>query len=570
MHKRVILVILIAAFCTCSTLLAGDLLEDLKPEISFAVDGTPLIPNIRPVIFMTGSDYNMGYQFAQQLFLIFGRWILEDVVNQDFSKEELDALKAYDWYIQKYTPEYVEMFRGMADGARDLGIPLSYADWLAFFTGTTTSYPTPPPGWQDVKLLPPEESYSGCSGFAAWGSATKDGKLICASSLDGGFRFGLTAVCFPEEGGHNYIVTFAKLFPSLGGWANHPSMNNSGVCYVHHGAGETIACQPEEERDYGITPQLGIIHTIRFADTAVEAKDMVVDYFPPGQGPTAAMAGLWADTDGNAFAIECKYEPFVVREPGDYGERDFLYAANNALAKELGREGEVYVEHGGWSRTGRGSSVERNLLMWNFLHNYHGEIDLEFVKMMWRFPGMQPGSSTTIGRPYNAMIGITLPDDGDEGLFYVCTGPANIHCRPASPYGSYYRADRTYSFYELKLASSPEEVTKAARSRAMTDLFFASVELEKLNYSDPAYAPLKELFNQAARELERGEFYREFANRISGNKSVYYLGKALRGYTRCQALARQVYNTLVPPPTRPSDLGLREWFGDWGDWADIP
>ncbi len=45
-------------------------------EISFAGE-VPMPPNFRPVVILSGSDYEMGYQFYQQLIQIFGPWILE-------------------------------------------------------------------------------------------------------------------------------------------------------------------------------------------------------------------------------------------------------------------------------------------------------------------------------------------------------------------------------------------------------------------------------------------------------------------------------------------------------------
>ena len=57
------------------------------------------------------------------------------------------------------------------------------------------------------------------------------------------------------------------------------------------------------------------------------------------------------------------------------------------------------------------------------------------------------------------------------------------------------------------------------------------------------------------------------AARKQGNENINDLAKASRYYFKAQALALQAYNSLVPPAKCPEDLGLREWFGSWGDWA---
>jgi hypothetical protein len=60
---------------------AWALASEPKPEaeISFT-DGALLVPNVSPVILLSGSDYDMGYQYYQQLeqlVQVYGPWILE-------------------------------------------------------------------------------------------------------------------------------------------------------------------------------------------------------------------------------------------------------------------------------------------------------------------------------------------------------------------------------------------------------------------------------------------------------------------------------------------------------------
>jgi len=72
-------------------------------------------PSVLPVIVLQGSDYNMGYQYYQQVNQLFGSSVLKAMqVPGGFTDQQLLALKAYQWYIQKYTPEYIQMFEGMA------------------------------------------------------------------------------------------------------------------------------------------------------------------------------------------------------------------------------------------------------------------------------------------------------------------------------------------------------------------------------------------------------------------------------------------------------------------------
>lgn len=533
-------------------------------EIPYAGE-VPLPPNVRPVIILSGSDYAMGYQFYQQLIQIFGPWILERVAEDRFVENDVKSKNAYEQYIRQFAPEFTEMFKGMAQGASAAGVSLSYDEVLAHFVRR-----------KFLKYRPPTD----CSSFAAWGTATKNGRMICLGSTDHEVTFEVTLIGFPQTG-NNFIIS--PFWPTEFGWlGGHPGMNNKGLAYVHHGATHWIRSKPEEQWTEGITEGLANLHTLRFANSAAEAKDMQLAC-PSGDG---FAGGFWADIQGNAYIIESRENPRAVRQPGDYGERDFVYSTNNALCKELAHcqnpppKGNVYVPHGGWLGTGATiSSVPRNLGLWDMLHHYHGRVNLDFVKMVSRFPGKPPAYPTleeadaayykTQGKGWdvkmcdleNALVGIMLPHNGDEGLYYVSHGcPARV-AYPLLPYGHYYRIAPTYSYYQLKLAPNPQEVSKAAKDRAQYELYYANQELRKLTYSDHAYAPLDQIFNEAAIEWHKGLYYedRVQGGRAEGNQEVYMWSKTLRAYTRCQALAKQVYNSRVPPATKPEDLGLKPW-----------
>jgi hypothetical protein len=543
--------------------------ESLSAAVEIPYAGhVPLPPNVRPVIILSGSDYEMGYQFYQQLIEIFGPWILEKVAGDRFTENELKSKDVYEAYIKEYAPEFIEMFEGMAQGAADAGVSLSYDEVLSHFVKK-----------KFLRWRPPTD----CSGFAAWGTATKNGRLICAGSTDHEVTFEITLMGFPETG-NNFILSPFR--PTEFGWlGGHPGMNNKGLAYVHHGATHWIRSKPEEKWTEGITEGIANLHTLRFASNAAEAKDMQLAY-PSGDG---FAGGFWVDVQGHSYVIESRENPRAIRKPGDYDERDFLYSTNNALCKELAHcqnpppKGNVYIPHGGWLGTGATiSSVPRNVGLWDMLHHYHSLVDLAFVEMVTRFPGTPPryptleeadaayykkqgeGWDPKMCNLENALVGIMIPDNGNEGLYWVSHGcPARI-AYPLLPYGHYYRIAPTYSYYQLKLAANPQEVSKAAKDRAQYELYYANQELRKLTYSDHAYAPLDRVFNEAAIEWHKGLYYEDRIQwgLVKQNREVYMWSKTLRAYTRCQALAKQVYNSLVPPAEKPEDLGLKPW-GFW-------
>ena len=535
-----------------------------KPDV-------PIPPNVRPLIVLSGSDFDMGYQNYQQIAEVLHPYVLK-TFQRSFTDKDLGVLKVYEGIIRKEAPEMVEYIKGMAKGATDAGIPLSYNEVLAGFVGTRFI--------ENARGQSSESESSDCSGWAAWGTATKDGKLIVTGcgdhGLAGNYPDEVTLLVYPETG-NKYVVT-----TSSGGW--HPGMNNKGLGYAHHGAGYcgrhgSDPLKPPQTF-YGLPPAITTPHTLRFANNANEAKDMII-------GMTTDSRGLWADIHGNNWDVECNEDP-KVRKAGDNGERDFLYATNNALIKDLVQEGESYIPHlGQWGSRASISSTARNAEMWNMLHNYHGQVDLEFAKMMWRFPGtikfdsieeaeavymktLGAGWDQHIANLSNSSPSIGIPDNGNNGLWYVPQGRlvrfSNVH----SPGNHYYHPNATFTFYEVKLDETPQKAVAAAGDRAHYDLYYANRELSKLTWSDVAFAPLNEIFNKAAEEWIRGEYYKILAGKTKGNESVLNLGRAMRAYTSAQAYAKQVFEALVPPPAKPEDLGLREYLGPWGEWVIQP
>ena len=572
-------------------------------EVPF-VDGIPMPPPVRPVIILQGSDYELGYQYFQQLVEIYGTWIpshkwgylyyCTPLRREKFSAEEKAALKEFQRQIDIYAPEWTAIMNGMVAGATDAGIPLDYEDLLAFLVLYEELY-----HWSPKSFVMPAANSSpnagaaagaprsgpACSAFAAWGRATKDGKMLCAGNGDdnAGF-FASTVVVFPETG--NNFITSPYDMPGFGGFPSHPGMNNKGLVYVHHGTG-TFSFS-----NWGYTVPRGIadMHMLRFADNAEQAAEIHLGYPKPVNFKDGSFL---ADVSGNALVIESR-DPAVVRRAGDLGETDFLYCTNNYQSRTMGDSADQeYIPHGGWlNKELQGLevmditawSVSRNLFIWNMLHNYAGKIDLDFAKMMYRFPStitkatlaaadaaytQERGRSyrARIGSLDNSVIGIVQPDNGDTGSYYVCSGPATRATGAAMPTLHNYGLGQTYSFYELKLAASPQAVAEATLARAQYDLYDANSTIGRLTYLEAA--PLEATFDKAKTEWFKGHYYLNsvLAGRISDDReSVAAFAKATRAFTRCQIYAHSVCDAVTSPPSRPEHLGLEPWLGAWGDW----
>ena len=583
---------------TCSESLEESLIK--KAEIIY--DGkVPLIPPpVRPVLILSGSDYEMGYQYGEQRVQIFGPYESAYVYRHfkgRLTEKDLKTLQVYERHIKQQTPWLIDFMKGIVDGATKAGIELTYEEVMAYFVSTWGSGTD----WyrREIKAYSGNETHGSgddmkdenkdndCSGFAAWGSATKDGKLIFTGCGDHCILpFEVILMFFPETG-NNFVLSTDT------GEGYHPGMNNKGLAYAHHGAGP-YAGPYGGKSTYGIPVCFATMNTLRFANNASEALKMQLSYTTI----TKRAMGIWADIHGNGYVIESN-DPPAFRKPGDHNEKDFLYATNTFLIQELReiefphpKSGLNYVPQIGFIGIGNSSNsisgIDRSAQFWNLLHNYHGEIDLEFIKMMWRFPGKQPaypsleeadasylptqgaGWDIHVGAQDNSAVVMGKPDDGDKGLYYVSNGSLCRVSSPLAPRAHFYRIAPTYSFYQLQLAASPEAVVNAAQDRAQYELYYANLELRKLNYWDLPYVPLDKIFNRAAIEWRKGFEYRNLASVTKGSEAINHYSKALRGFTSSQAFARQVYNALVPPAEKPEDLGLKEWLGYWGEWLIKP
>lgn len=564
---------LIGGICVVSILIASlcavpVFADKPQPEAGPQSEAGPLPPSIMPVIILQGSDYEMGYQYGQQA----GQYI-EIAKDRQWAlrlakmsyEDVIYELKGYQYYI-KILPEVIEEMKGMADGATDAGYEVSYADVLLIncqWTGFPVEAPTYPPVPPDEELPPTE-----CSNFAAWGSATTDGSLICGSSYDTNTTWHLALVAFPDNG-NSYISVVRA-----GELSDFPSINSKGVFLGLMGG----FAPRDVDWNYGIPWTCHFPHLLQNADSAAEALDMLFEW-----QLAISENYLIADVNGNAFVAEVSAAFKAFREPGQYttgeeeygeGETDFIYATNNPFTDDGGEAylGVDFIPHAGWYRSLPSSSIDRNKELWTMFTRYLGEVDLDFAKMMWRFPGeilpedYGPESPDwgkhvrKICNLDNEKVVISMPDDGDNGVMYICTGPAGRVNYPLSRGGHYYQIEGTHSFFQLALAADPASVVNTAKRTARRNYIAAAYQkLMWLNYGDSGFEGLNALFTRANAEYHEGNNWADKAVLAEGDEALLYYARAATAYTRSQAYAKQLYNALVPPADDPTDLGLQPY-----------
>lgn len=573
-------------------------LDSKGTEIIFA-DDVPLVPEITPIVILQGDDFQMGLQYAKQLVEIFGDWILKRRTGHKYTEKEMLELKKWEEQHDKYTPWLTDFCKGWSAGTKELGIEMSYEDVLRLWVGIKE----PAKDFLDTGGLP-ELPPLACSGVAAWGKATKDGKLITGSTGDHELGYQVTIVAFPDKGNNFIYSTFGATGEIPGGgvvwFFGHPAMNNKGLVYVHHGGGPKFL-EPRKYWDYGIRRAASVIHCLRFCEKAEQAREMELSW-PIGDiglGDQATVGGFYAD-ESYAYIIEGRKEPEAIREAGILGEKDFLYANNsvahpNAIDCEWMSKNKnewIWDEHGGWTPkvkvgmtksiglflayfSGRisvsdmlrkgmmfaySNSCERNKYFYQMMSKGFGEIDIDYMKMLYRNGGTIPeGKWNKITKEYtktgkwgeistghasNAMTVVTKPG---EGLYCLCTGPAKRGLAPMMPSSAIPIYNETNAFWEIKLDSSPESVLEYTKIKALENIKCAKEKHANLKEYDYAYKPLFNLINIAEEEYKKAE------DVLSKNNSIYGISKAVRSYTRAQVRAIQVINASIVLPSNTID-----------------
>ncbi len=576
-------------------------IESKGTEITYA-DDVPLVPEITPVLVLQGSDYEMGFQYAQQLIQIFGPWILKQRAGREFTDKQRRELSRWEKEHRKHTPWVIEFARGWAHGATESGIPMSYEDVLYLWVGDKP----PAKDFLSQEGLP-EIPNMACSGVAAWGRATSDGKLVTGTTGDHDLSYQVIIMAYPDDGNAFIYSAFGATGAIAAGgemwFFGHPAMNSKGLAYVEHGGGPKFL-EPKKYWGYGVRRAASVIHIMRYADTAKEAKEieMSMPIGDIGNGDQATVGGFYAD-DTYGYIIESRKEPLAIRESGLMGETDFLYA-NNSVTHPKAIESEwmssdidewIWDPHGGWRpikdvgmtksiglflqwASGRLStsdmmkkgmmfsytnSSKRNNYLFDMMDQARGKVDVEYLKMVYRNGGTIPeGDFIKIAKEYNktgkwgrvssahgsnALTAVLKPG---EGLFSLCTGPAKRGMAPMMPSSVLTIYNETNAFYELKLQADPEQVVEYARTKADEYIREATLVLEENRFNQNAHTMLKGFLDAARHEYSKGE---ELFNDENREIHIHEISEALRCYTRAQVKAKQVINAVSLPPSNPDE-----------------
>lgn len=419
---------------------AAPLLSKMAPRGSEILwfEEAPIVPAVCPIAILSGSMRDMGRQYVLQAVEIFGTFVFDALTCRTFTEGELETMTIWLAHYEQHAPELVEMMHGMVDGAKHVGLEMTFEQIQFMWTGSSAPSSTPEMiGVQDAEIVSMTGYFGGvdqasdddtsqhraiadmCSAFAAWGEATQAGiDTVCATTTDHDCTFQMTIVAFPENA-NSFIFTPFSVNGSIPGvgrffMTGHPGVNSEGLCYVHHG-GPCGCTEPSNEWGYGLKRGGSVWRNLMSANSVemAEANDLALPIGDDGR-LMGSPGGFYADPRG-ALVIESRRGTEasggpITRSstPGVNGApMQFLYANNNLLAPDSEtlfcppENGYQFAADSGWTpqserdifRDGLGpatrrmwaaSSAPRNRYLHRVLNEGYGRIDRSYAESVYR------------------------------------------------------------------------------------------------------------------------------------------------------------------------------------------
>nr|WP_269473734.1 C45 family peptidase [Conexivisphaera calida] len=500
-----------------------------------ADSSTPPPSGFFPVVYISGTPYQMGYQYGLQAGkymelskdAVWGTVLSEYNNNVTFVMQEL---KIYNSYVKDNLTaiNYSAIMQGMADGAQAAGYNVSYWDILLINYRVEFEFGLIP-GLSDPANSANNQS-SACTNLAVWGNATSNGELITGSNFDympgSSGSYQVLVIAYPENGNAFVSIGFAgTLFTNFG-------MNNKGVVIESNKAPNG---RPQDV-GYGISDFIMDPYALMVASNATEAKNIIVS-LPKTNG----INRLVVDTSGTAYAIESTASLLGIRTPvnGDYIITTNHFLNTTMMPAQVPWNPLAYYP----------ASYYRYITAQKYIMMNYGNITPQTVMGImsstsyWNGSEWIPNSEwtgNTINRfaPWGGTLSskVAIPA---QGILYVCAG------NPGYPLWGLLAPGQTGQYVKFVLWPSdptPQTITENLQSEAYGELFQASKALYGIKQSDvPTYAQLSQQFANAE------SLYWESSHEMSLatldyaqgnlNSALALYGNASTGFAEVQGIA---------------------------------
>ncbi len=503
---------------------AGDL-----AEFTFDTEADP--PATKGIVYVEGTWEEMGLQYGQQAKDAVQRGVasgLSSAISQcgsyDKAAEKLDQ---YTDIIEERTPELLDLWKGMAEGAE-----IEYEHLLI----------------SEINYNP-ADNY--CSTVSVWGDKAKDSSLIAGVNSDGGqanSTYTPAVAAFPDEG---------NAFISYNGFITNAIMNEKGLVVMgsqgQEGMKEDYACGPP--------PCTGVFYTAWKCDTAAEAKDM---YIKEKLGPGSGENFHASDTSGDAFVVEHTACIDKVRTDEDFGSGDYTIATNGFLIDEMWEH--LFTGEEFWDDDMPRYWTEEKIIQdaggeatIDTINNAIGctsyYINPEWITEVWEkgscigYMEMENGvweedvwdleNYTGFWTPENREPGTkcvqrTVMDPGNKNM-YVMNGcrDTNISVLP----------EGTGNFWRLTFGKNFKSITQEAKQYAQIQLYIGERDVDAAMDAGTDTDERAGYIKTAKSALLHGNSYYDLAGCTSDrNEQLTYMAKAATEYGKAQCYAQKAQN----------------------------
>lgn len=494
---------------------------------------------VNPVIYLQGSWYDMGVQYAQQaadllrynIELYAGESVLAEYGGIDNVLEQSEVTLAN---IEEVAPEMIELWHGMADG---LGVDYAYI------------------------VLAGRPSTVACNNVSAWGDATETGTTLCGAVCDAptttGMLYQPTIVAYPE--GQNAFIASNGFSTSVF------TMNEKGVACMASGGQEALEGDATHDGLGGMGANCIIAAR---ADTAKEAVELyTAGNLSPRRGELFNVAD---PTIGYVVEHTCSKDIVRTGQENEDGYKiygnDYAIANNGFITEEMTDSNvEFYVDNmvrywtveqtlkeanGGATINTIADAIcnnkvyipnnyqqwlDENNVTW-FIGNdadfvgpgnmYDWDGRTGWIDFDWNPDGVglfspQPRVSDWMS------INVTLGDLENRTVYLMKGSRDVLVSKIPGSFGV---------FYELSLCGAPDEINSQMASRSKYLLFLASAEVDRSGAADT----LRGEYIRCAKEyLFSGLGYTNLAkNASSPDDALMYYGKATTayGYAQCYSM----------------------------------
>lgn len=491
-----------------------DMREGIIPPAEFS-------KGIPPVVIVSGTNYEMGYQYSEQLApKIYS--LLKRLQTSCYSVYEeqtvINDMRVQLFFSEKYTPGFKEWLEGMSDGCKAMGYQVSVEEMMLIACFTSEFYERPTGDYPeeakeyieqfDCERNPKDHERNFCTTFAVSGKHTKDGKAIVAGI--GGSAFEaidrVILIAFPEDG-FSYVTC-----STIGKNHDQICLNTSGFGWVFSGNYSGLC-------DWSLMPEPVFHHLCQYG-AGLEYTEKFVENVPRcGAFANFAMG----DSEGKIGAIESNHEHFITRKAGDLNEPAEYFVNTNHFASPGTEDWNVELDGISWKEWNY-PSLTRFATADAFLRDFTADnaMDIERVRTMYSSDDwFNPETKEWVRNdPGTDAYGSNLGYDGfdytvqsvivpEDMMIYLMQGTGSGTGMPAGSQGQ---------FIELKMSDDPAAIAADMEARtfgifgdARRELRIAINGSEKLQKDYLLREAFDALLDECYKEYELGQDRRAYA-----------------------------------------------------------